>query len=94
MRAFIFSFYNLTHNHFKKDGAGDPNIIQIYMKNHAVNVKIFSLFIFNGTDLMHCFIMFRYFFNAQTYFAVFLFFLRFLHYYSEFMLAEKTCFRR
>lgn len=34
------------------------------------------------------------FFNAQTYFAVFLFFLRFLHYYSEFMLAEKTCIRR
>lgn len=28
------------------------------MKNHAVNVKIFSLFIFDGTDLMHCFIMF------------------------------------
>lgn len=68
-------------------------MIQVYMKNHAVNVKIFSLFIFNGTDLMHCFIMFPVlFFNAQTYFAVFLFFLRFLHYYSEFMLAEKNMF--
>lgn len=64
------------------------------MKNHAVNVKIFSLFIFDGTDLMHCFIMFPVLFNAQTYFAVFLFFLSFLHYYSEFMLAEKTCIRR
>lgn len=36
------------------------------MKNHAVNVKIFSLFIFDGTDLMHCFIMFPVLFKKKS----------------------------
>lgn len=53
------------------------------MKNHAVNVKIFSLFIFNAL-----------FYNVPGTFLMLkhILLLRFLHYYSEFMRAEKNMF--
>lgn len=78
---------------FYKDGTGDPNILQVYMKNSGVG--IFPLLILDGTVVMYYFIMLLVLFYAKTFLLEYFHSLIKFHFYLEFyccMLAIKKTF--
>lgn len=79
---------------FFKEGTGDPNILQVYMKNHGVeNIPIvnirgnrFNVLFYNaaGTFFMHKHIL-QYFYSLKSSYS-------FIQHFYCFMLAKQNIF--